>query len=326
MRVAVLGAGPIGLEAAAAAARARHEVVVLEAVARIGGAAAAWPHVRWYTPWRMNTTPLGRETVGLSVPLDDTPTGGELLREYLQPLARWSDVRLSHRVLGVGPWDAAGGGWRLLVATPSGETWMQAEAVLDCTGCPRPNPTGPSGLPAPGEASAAVRGLIHFGPVSARGFEGRRVLLVGDGLDAARVARDLDAAAPRPLISWIGGLTPGEFSPGDDTLPERVALRAVAADISRRCDRWDHAWVDRYRITEDGRVEVRVSTGDTLFVDAVIACTGFQPGDGLRVGPGPAPWRTLGSRAAADTGDFLLERGLSEIDGAVASLAVASPG
>jgi hypothetical protein len=331
MRVAVLGAGPIGLEAAAAAGRAGLEAFVLEATGRAGGGAAQWPHVRWYTPWRDNTTALGREMIAFQGDLDACPTGAELVYDYLQPLARWLDVRTAHRVLGVALWDLVKPelGFRMLVSTPSGETWMAADAVLDCTGCTYPLPTGPAGLPAPDESLLLARGKLHHGPVSVSAFAGRRVLLVGDSLDASRVARDLDALTPRPVISWIGSRTPGDFSPADDALPERASLRAVATEVAKRADRWSRAWVDRYRVADDGRVEVRVSTGDTLFVDEVIACCGFG------AGPMPGPlaagdadptrgsggrWQALGARRSAGQSDFMLRDALTTLDEVIGAL------
>jgi cation diffusion facilitator CzcD-associated flavoprotein CzcO len=50
--VAVIGAGPIGLAAAAHLARREQEFVVFERGATVGAAVARWGHVTFFSPWR----------------------------------------------------------------------------------------------------------------------------------------------------------------------------------------------------------------------------------------------------------------------------------
>src|SRR5258706_13858487 len=54
--LAILGAGPVGLEAAALALELGFDVHVLER-GEPGAHAIAWGHVRMFTPWRMNVGP-----------------------------------------------------------------------------------------------------------------------------------------------------------------------------------------------------------------------------------------------------------------------------
>lgn len=56
-RVAVLGAGPIGLDATLACVEAGLPVTVYEAGDAVGVHVRAWGHVRLFTPWAMNTSP-----------------------------------------------------------------------------------------------------------------------------------------------------------------------------------------------------------------------------------------------------------------------------
>src|SRR5688500_15015465 len=87
-RVAGLGAGPVGLEAALYAKAAGLPVVVFEQ-----GSAAAhverWGFVRMFTPFGMNATPPGRQALlrdspNLELPADADPvTGREFRDAYL---------------------------------------------------------------------------------------------------------------------------------------------------------------------------------------------------------------------------------------------------
>src|SRR3954447_15459909 len=53
-RVAILGAGPVGLEAALAVAERGWAFTVYEGASRPGGNVREWGHVRLFTPWDMN--------------------------------------------------------------------------------------------------------------------------------------------------------------------------------------------------------------------------------------------------------------------------------
>jgi thioredoxin reductase len=291
MRVAVLGAGPIGLEVATHAAREGHDVVVYEAGARVGACVLGWGHLKLFTPWRMNTTELGRSIVATpQLAGDDCPTGAEYVRDYLAPLARWLDVRTGHRIKAVGrphlgKGDAIGSparledGFRLLIEGPMGETVATADRVVDCTGLGEAGPAGSGGLPVPGESMLAKSGHIVYGPLPVQGLEGRRVLLVGDGASASSVVRDLLSLQPRPRITWITLAQdgPGFASPEDDPLPERRELFEVARAATRKVEHLPGASIERFLTLEDGSVGVRLADRGEIAVDRVLVCTGYRP-------------------------------------------------
>src|SRR5512147_612317 len=86
--LAIVGAGPIGLEAALAALDAGFDVHVFER-GEVGAHVSAWGHVRMFTPWRMNLGPASRvhlERGGWTAPEEDVcPTGADYVERYLQP-------------------------------------------------------------------------------------------------------------------------------------------------------------------------------------------------------------------------------------------------
>ena len=59
--VAVIGAGPVGLAAAAHLHKYQQPFVVLESGAEAGAAVRAWGHVRTFSPWRYMVDGAARE-------------------------------------------------------------------------------------------------------------------------------------------------------------------------------------------------------------------------------------------------------------------------
>ncbi len=101
-RIAILGAGPVGLEAALAARAAGHRATVYEQAPTPAGNVRAWGHVRLFTPWDWNVSPRMRAALGDAAPAGNGfPTGDELAGRLLDPVARSLDVRTGVRVLGV---------------------------------------------------------------------------------------------------------------------------------------------------------------------------------------------------------------------------------
>ena len=108
-RIAILGAGPIGLEAALYARTLGYQVTVYEAGA-IGNHLLAWGHVQLFTPWSLNFSALGerrlRETGAFDLDPDHLPKGAELVWDYLLPLSRLPELENcileNHRVATVG--------------------------------------------------------------------------------------------------------------------------------------------------------------------------------------------------------------------------------
>ena len=297
-RIAVLGAGPTGLEAALAAAERGWDVTVYEAAARVAGSVREWGHVRLFTPWVMNLSPRVRAVLDEVPAGDGPPTGHELADVLERAAATLGDrVRLSTRVDAVaregmlkseeiGSERRARTPFRLLLTDPDGgEQVASADVVLDCTGSwANPAPLGDGGIPAPGERAFEQRIVRHLPDVlGARDrWAGRDVLLVGAGNSAQTVARDLAEVGAR--VTWaVRSPTPAWGAVADDPLPDRRALvessRRLAAGqagvrlvagvvVDSLADRGDRIVVV-LRGRDGGRREV--------VVDEVVAMTGSAP-------------------------------------------------
>ena len=61
--IAVLGAGPIGLEAALYARFLGYDVLLFER-GNVAENVRQWGHVRMFSPFHMNATPLGLQALG----------------------------------------------------------------------------------------------------------------------------------------------------------------------------------------------------------------------------------------------------------------------
>ena len=83
--VAVIGAGPIGLAAAAHLAERDISFIVFEAGPAVGHNLASYQHVRLFSPWRFNSDHAAvrlLESEGWSAPdLDLLPTAGEVVAD-----------------------------------------------------------------------------------------------------------------------------------------------------------------------------------------------------------------------------------------------------
>jgi thioredoxin reductase len=297
--IAVLGAGPTGLEAALAAVERGWDVTVYEAASHVAGHVREWGHVRLFTPWSMDVSPRVAAALGGAPGGDTSPTGHELADVLDRVGALLGDrLQLSTRVDAVaregllkneeiGSDRRSRQPFRLLLTGPDGEERVEhADVVLDCTGSwGNPSPTGDGGIPAQGERALGervVRRIPDAAGDPAR-WAGREVLLVGAGNSAQTVARDLAAAGAQ--VRWaVRAARPTWGAVLDDPLPDRVALvassRRLVSDEVPEVELVAGVVVDRLR-EQAGKVEVvlrdRVGNRRELAVDDVVSMTGAAP-------------------------------------------------
>ena len=309
--VAVIGAGPVGLAAAAHLLARGETPLVLEAGAAVGASIRAWGHVRLFSPRRYVVDGASRallEAQGWEAPDGEVlPTGTELVERYLEPLAAHPalapHVRLGTRVVSVArrSYDKMKTEGRdhapfvLRVRTASGsEEELLARAVIDASGTyTSPNPLGANGVPARGEAALSSRvfyGIPDVLGVHRARYEGKRVLVAGSGhsafntlLDLARLASEV----PETEITWVVRAPVSKasalFGGGEeDELPARGALgQGVRRLVQTGRVRLVSLRIGAIEDTSAGIVVRGESPeGDDVAlaaVDEVVACTGFRP-------------------------------------------------
>ena len=109
--VVIIGAGPVGLAAAAHVLSRHLTPLVFEAGPSVGAGIRRWGHVRVFSPWKFNVDAAAAallERRGWVRPEGDAfPTGRELVEQYLEPLAGTPElagrIRVNSRVTGREP-------------------------------------------------------------------------------------------------------------------------------------------------------------------------------------------------------------------------------
>jgi len=303
--VVVIGAGPVGLAAAAHLHERGLPFTVLEAGDAPAAAVRQWSHVRLFSPWRYNIDAAARRLLADAGWVDPDPellpTGGQLAADYLQPLADLpalkANVRYSARVtavtrLGLDRLRTAGRETAPFLVRLADGTDLLARAVIDASGTwSTPNVLGASGIPAHGEADAAAC-IEHALPdvlgADRDRFAGRRTLVVGAGHSAANtllLLADLAEQAPGTQVTWaIRAATPARSYGGEtaDALPARGAIGTRLRE---------HVAAGRIRLITGfsaGTLTVRpgdgveVSDGTrAVVVDRIVSATGFRPDHGF---------------------------------------------
>jgi hypothetical protein len=307
--VAVLGAGPVGLAAAARLIERGIQPLILEAGEQVGANLLDYAHVRLFSPWRYNVdasmASLLRSTGWQAPPDDELPPAGDIVERVLKPFAALPSVtsalHLRTRVVSISRegFDKVKTAGRekapfVIRAVREGcPLEFRARAVIDASGTwSTPNPLGANGLPARGErevSEAIVYGIPDvLGRQRAR-YSGKRTLVVGAGHSAANALLSLAELAKEKhgtKIVWAvrSPVLQRVFGGGDaDALPARGQL---GASLKALRDQGGLEFVSGLRITalqRDG-AGIAVHGLDTqgrsvtlASIDQIVCATGQRP-------------------------------------------------
>jgi glycine/D-amino acid oxidase-like deaminating enzyme len=305
--VAILGAGPVGLAAAAHVLERGMEPVVLEAGPEAAHAVRQWSHVRMFSPWEYAIDKAaGRllARVGWNAPVgSEYPTGGELVAQYLEPLATRTPlkerIRTNSRVTSVG---RAGfdkvktkgreaAPFEIRYRNGKGPESLRADAVIDATGTWfAPNPAGADGRPAIGEGEVQDRLAYGMPDVLGRDrarYAGRTVAVLGAGHSAIGTLIDLarlkDEAPATQAIWLLRGDDPAKAFGGgaNDKLVARGALGAAFAQLVASGKVMLERGFKVSHLSRDGD-RLRIGAGSAccgryVTVDELVVATGFRP-------------------------------------------------
>jgi thioredoxin reductase len=292
--VAIIGAGPVGLAAAAHVLERGLQPIVLEAGDAVGYAMRQWGHVQLFSPWEYNIDKAAERllaTSGWNSPEPGQyPTGAEMVERYLEPLAAHAalqpHIRTSSHVTGI---SRAGfdklktkgrerAPFEIRYQNGKGPEIVKADAIIDVSGTwHSPNPAGANGLPAIGETEAADR--IAYGMPDILGgdrarYAGKTVAVLGAGHSAIGTLTDLAklaAEVPETRPVWLlRGSDPAKAF-GGGANDKLVTAGRIKVESEFRVS----------HLTADGpRLVVGVISGCSArraVVDELIVATGFRP-------------------------------------------------
>ncbi|MBE8589594.1 NAD(P)-binding domain-containing protein [Pseudomonas sp. MAFF 301449] len=302
--VAIIGAGPVGLAAAAHLLARGLTPLILEAGSKAGASIEEWAHVKMFSPWQFNVDKEAAQLLladgWIPPPENEYPTGRELLDRFVRPLADLEQIKrhlqLNTRVLAVTrvgqdvmkTQGRSASPFLLRVIGPSGERDVLASAVIDASGTYlTPNWMGTHGIPALGEIEHAANIAYGIPEVLGRGrsrYANQRVLVVGGGHSAFNALQDLVRLiqeAPQTTVLWaIRGNSLDRILGGgaNDQLEERGKLGLKIRQLLNDgvIELFKNVAIDQVTSSGQGLV---VKAGEKLLppMDELIVATGFRP-------------------------------------------------
>ncbi|MFQ5709006.1 MAG: hypothetical protein ACE5HO_16225 [bacterium] len=318
-KLAIIGAGPIGLEAALYASVLGYEFVVFEKNT-VAANIESWGHVSLFSPWKMNHSPLGvqhlrQNDLAWSEPDPDACLSGkEYVQSYLKPLSKLprlaNHIYPGVRVVAIGKEQIFKGEligndkraefpFRMLTVDSRGtENIYHADVVVDASGVyDNHNWLGEGGIPAVGERACEPYITYHlediYGAIRSK-FAGKRTLLVGAGYSAATTACDfqnLIREEPSTSLLWVIRENRPLPIPAiqNDPLIGRAQLtetaNAIAQSASPRIEFRNNTTVDSiHYLKSDNRFKVGLKSNgliESVEVDRVIANVGYSPDNSI---------------------------------------------
>lgn len=305
--VAVIGAGPVGLAAAAHLAERGLPFVVFESGEGPAAAMAEWGHVTFFSPWRFNVDSAAGRLLAqtgwalAAADLDRDPTARELVERYLTPLAGHRllvpHIRYSARVTAITrqgmdrvPSRGREGRAFAITVEENGRTARTylARAVIDASGTWRsPNPAGAAGVAALGEGELGGRistGIPDVLSKERHRYAGKRVLVIGAGhsaMDSILALQRLKRQEPGTSIIWAMRSVPDNKTFGGGVEDQLASRGALGARARLAVDAGDAQLIAPFRVQAFSRsgdaVTVTSEDGRQSIADQVIVATGFRP-------------------------------------------------
>lgn len=310
--VAIIGAGPIGLAAAAHLIERGLDFVIYESGNTIASSVRSWGHIRLFSPWKHLIDPAARrllEASGWTQPRyqSTAPSGAELVDQYLAPLAALEQIRSRihtgvtvtavtregmDRTRSMG---RASTPFVLRISEAGGAiSEVTARAVIDASGTYlTANSLGSNGLDPLGfddVAGHVTSALPDVLGAERNRFAGRHITVVGAGHSAANTLINLATliqTEPATTVTWVIRNRSAErvFTSDDDELPRRALL---GSKVTKLIDFGVVRVIDGFEITalrpHGDQVQItglRVGNTEHITSDVIVNATGFRPDLGI---------------------------------------------
>lgn len=247
--VAIIGAGPVGLAAAAQLTAKNVPFILLEKGNEVGSNIRTWGHVKLFSPWKYNIDTTAKELLlqsGWQTPNEEIiPTGLEIIKQYLKPLSELEQIKpyvfTNHQVISITrksndkmkSKNRTSQPFIIYVESNEGVKTFEARAVLDATGTwGNPNPAQGNGVWLPVEK--ALKECIDYQipncDENPTVYANKKLAVIGGGHSAINSLLNLvklKETAPSTEITWILRKESVELAYGgeqSDALAERGAL------------------------------------------------------------------------------------------------------
>lgn len=224
--VAIIGAGPVGLAAAAHLKVRNQPFILFEAGSSVASNILSWKHISVFSPWRYNIDKAARQLLSETywqAPDDEgLPSGAELYHHYFKPLADLPEIKthihLESKVLSVGrknmdkmkTWGREELPYVIQVLHGNKIEQYEAKAIIDASGTwSSPNPIGSGGSYAVGEIENSKQifyGIPDILHQHTKRYKNKSVVVVGSGhssINAVLELARLKEKYPSTEIHWI---------------------------------------------------------------------------------------------------------------------------
>ncbi|MBM6617068.1 NAD(P)-binding domain-containing protein [Bacillus suaedaesalsae] len=305
--IIIIGAGPVGLAAAAHLVRKGESFIILESGKEIGANVLEWGHVKMFSPWQYNIDIASRELLEKaawnSPGNEELPTGNELVNDYLIPLSQLPQIKenllLNAKVVGITRkgidklknQNRESVPFQVYVEVGDEINVFEARAIIDASGTwKNPNPSLSNGLWTTPERN--LKGKIHYGIPNVREMEQRyankTIMVVGSGHSAINTILDmaeLKEKYPNTAIYWVLRKTNVAAVYGgqeNDQLPARgeLGIRIQKVVESEKINVLTPFYISQL-LKEGSHIKVYGELNGKEFsisnVDEMIVSTGFRP-------------------------------------------------
>ena len=224
--VAIIGAGPVGLAAAAHLTKNEIPFILFEAGDSVGNNFLSWGHVRVFSPWKYTIDKVAEELLvkagWISPDKEALPTGKDLVEDYFRPLSELAsiapNIHLNSKVISMGrkgvdkmkTFGREKKTFSIKVEENGQIKYYEAKAIIDSSGTwNQPNPIGSGGVFAEGEQESSDH--IFYGIPNVKAdhlerYKNKNVVVVGSGHSAINVLLDLadiQEDHPNTKLNWI---------------------------------------------------------------------------------------------------------------------------
>ncbi|MEK3979709.1 NAD(P)-binding domain-containing protein [Psychrobacillus sp. FSL K6-2836] len=303
--IAIIGAGPVGLAAAAHLANIGERFILLESGDSVGSNILNWGHVRLFSPWQYNIDKIAKKILEdhdwKEPVLNDLPLGSELVNDYLKPLANLPEIKpyllLSTKVVsiskkGLDKMKSANrkkSSFVLYLEQNGVSKRIEARAVIDATGTwSHPNPINADNVWTKEEIE--LKQHIYYGIPDIKEehkvkYKGKRVAVVGGGHSAINTILELSQLNDDVEITWIMRKKSVEDAYGGEDKDALEARGELGSRIHQLVDGgqvkvYTPFFIHQLTKTNDGIAITGESEDgeETLSpVDEIIANTGSRP-------------------------------------------------